>query len=292
MFGVQSQLQEWGRVVLAFFESLFIKLGDYVPNLFGAIFILIIGVITARILRGITRRVLKVLGFTALGERAKFNKLLKKAGIEKRLDDIMAAIVYYMILLVFIVSASEILGITVVLDTLNKFIFYLPHVFGVFVILIVTLVVAESIKNAAASVLSNLNIGYASPVASSLKIIIIGFGILIALSELGFDMTVFIAHIAILIGGAVLAVVLSIGLGSRSIMSNMLARYYIKQLFKIGDDVLLIGQKGKVVKITPVSVVLSTEKGDEVHIPNERIIKEGSGFLSQSLHAEKGGEKE
>ncbi|MEF9426503.1 MAG: mechanosensitive ion channel [Candidatus Mariimomonas ferrooxydans] len=66
---------------------------------------------------------------------------------------------------------------------------------------------------------------------------------------------------------------------SRSIMSNILARYYINQLFSLGDEVLLSGQKGKIVKITPVSVMLKTEKGDEVHIPNEKIIKEGSGAI-------------
>jgi small-conductance mechanosensitive channel len=276
MSWVQSQLKEWSMVVLTFFESLFRKLGEYVPNLFGAVLVILTGLIVAKIFRRLARKVLRISGLAALGEKVRFNEILKKVGIEKGLDEIMAALVYYIVIMVFIVSASEILGIKVVLETLNRFIVYLPHVLGAFIILVITLFVAKFIKDATASALSNLNIGYAGIVSSSLEIIVAAFGILMALNELGFEMTVFTTNITIIIAGVVLAVVLSIGLGSRSIMSNILARYYINQLFSIGDEVTLAGRQGKITRITPVSVVLKTEKGEEIYIPNEIIIKEGS----------------
>ena len=89
-------------------------------------------------------------------------------------------------------------------------------------------------------------------------------------------MSIFTANITILVAGVVLSIVLSVGLGSRSIMANILARYYINQLFNIGDEVLLAGRKGTIDKITPVSVMVRTEQGAEIYIPNEMIIKEGS----------------
>ena len=273
---VQNQLKEWSTVVLIFFESLFKKLGEYVPNFFGATLVILVGLIVAKIFKMLAKKVLKISGLATLGEKVRFNEIMKKAGIEKGLDDIMATLVHYIVIIVFIVSAAEILGIKVVLETLNKFIVYLPHVLGAFIILIITLFVAKYIKDKTASVLTNLNIGYAWIVSSSLEIIVIVFGILIALDELGFEMAVFTTNITIIIAGVVLAVVLSIGLGSRSIVSNILSRYYINQLFSIGDEVTLAGKKGKIIKITPVSVVLKTEQGEEVYIPNETIIKEGS----------------
>ncbi|MGA1826013.1 MAG: mechanosensitive ion channel family protein [bacterium] len=276
MDGVQGQLKKWSMVVFTFFESVLQKLGEYVPNLFGAIIIIIIGFIAAKILRGLTRKALRVFGITALGERVKFNLFLKKAGITKGLDDIMASLVYYMTLLIFLVSASEILGIKIVLDTLNTFITYLPHVLGAFIILVFTLFVAKFIKETCTSALSNLNIGYPGIVGSFFEILVIGFGILIALNELGFDMSIFTANITILVAGAVSSIALSVGLGSKSIMANILARYYINQLFTIGDEVLFAGHKGTIEKITPVSVLIKTEKGDELYIPNEMIIKAGS----------------
>ena len=273
---IQDYFKEWGGVVLTFFESFFRKVGEYMPNIIGAILVMVIGLIVAKSFRVLGKKVLKISGFAALGEKVKFNEIMKKVGIEKGLDDIMAALVYYIVLMVFIVSAAEILGIKVVLETLNKFILYLPHVLGAFIILVITLVVAKYIKDISASGLSKLNIGYAWLLSSSLEIIIVAFGILIALNELGLDMNVFMTNITIIIAGVVLVVVLSIGLGSRSIVSNILARYYINQLFSIGDEVTLAGKKGHITKITPISVVLKTDQGEEIHIPNETIIKEGS----------------
>ena len=105
-----------------------------------------------------------------------------------------------------------------------------------------------------------------------------------ALTELGLDMTIFTANITIIIAGIVLAMALSIGLGSRSIMSNVLARYYIAQLFHVGDKVSLAGKKGTIIKLTPVSVVIKTEDEEKLYIPNERIIEEGSNSRKSENH--------
>ena len=203
-------------------------------------------------------------------------RTLKKVGIARSLDQIVGALVYYIVLLVFLVSASEVLGLKVVLDTLNNFIAYLPHVLGAFLILVIALYIAKVIKEAVGSASSSLNIAYIWFVSSFLEILVVGFGIVMALTELGLDMTVFTANITVIIAGVVFAMALSIGLGSRSIMSNVLARYYISQLFRVGDQVLLVGQKGTIIKITPVSVVLKTANEEQLYIPHEQIIKEGS----------------
>jgi small-conductance mechanosensitive channel len=280
MVGTQNELLEWGRVVLVFFQSIFEKIGGYLPNLVGAVVVLAVGWLSAKILRGLTVKVLRVCGIVELSKKIKFHDMLTKIGITNTLDQIIGGLVYYMVLFIFLISASEILGFKLVLDTLNKFIAYLPHVFGAFLILIIALYLAKVIKDGLASASTSLNIAYAGALSSVLEILIVGFGIVMALTELGLDMTIFTANITIIISGIVLAMALSLGLGSRSIMSNVLARYYISQLFHVGDNVSLGGHKGTIIKITPVSVIIQTADEETLHIPNERIIAEGSN-LSQ-----------
>lgn len=41
--GTQNELLEWGMVVLVFFQSLFEKIGGYLPHVLGAIVILAVG---------------------------------------------------------------------------------------------------------------------------------------------------------------------------------------------------------------------------------------------------------
>jgi len=278
MVGTQNELMEWGRVVLVFFQEFIVKLGEYLPQVLGAIIILVIGWLGATMLRGLTSKVLRLCGLVELSKRIKLHDLLTKIGMTSSLDQIIGGLVYYMVLLIFLISASEVLGFKLVLDTLNKFIAYLPHVLGAFLILIIALYLAKVIKDGIASASTNLNIAYAGALSSVLEILIVGFGIVMALTELGLDMTIFTANITIIIAGIVLAMALSIGLGSRSIMSNVLARYYIAQLFHVGDKVSLAGQKGTIIKVTPVSVVIQTDDEEKLYIPNERIIEEGSNI--------------
>ena len=278
MVGKQKEIMEWGMVVIDFFQSLIEKIGGYLPNVIGAIVILAIGWLAAKILRGLTVKVLRVCGIVGLSKKIKFHDMLTKIGITSGLDQIIGGLVYYMVLLIFFISASEVLGFKVVLNTLNKFIAYLPHVFGAFLILIIALYLAKVIKDGLTSASTTLNIAYAGALSSVLEILIVGFGIVMALTELGLDMTIFTANITIIISGIVLAMALSIGLGSRSIMSNVLARYYIAQLFHIGDKVSLGGHKGTIIKVTPVSVVIQTDDEEKLYIPNEQIIEEGSNI--------------
>ena len=276
MSGTQNELWEWGKVVLIFLQSIFEKIGGYLPNVLGAIVVLTIGWFGAKILRGATVRILRVCGIVELSKKIKFHDMLTKVGVTNTLDQIIGSLVYFMVLFIFLISASEILGFKLVLDTLNKFIAYLPHIFGAFLIIIIALYLAKVIKDGLASASTSLNIAYAGAISSMLEILIVGFGIVMALTELGLDMTIFTANITIIISGIVLALALSIGLGSRSIMSNVLARYYTAQLFHVGDSVSLGGEKGTIIKVTPVSILIQTEDGEQLYIPNERIIEDGS----------------
>ena len=284
MVGTQNELMEWGRVVLVFFQQFMEKLGGYLPQVLGAIIVLVIGWLGAKMLRGLTSKVLRVCGIVELSQKIKFNDMLAKIGICSSLDQIIGGLIYYMVLLIVLISASEILGFTVVLNTLNTFIAYLPHVLGAFLILLIALYLAKVIKEGIASASSSLNIAYAGALSAILEILIVGLGIVMALTELGLDMTIFTANITIIIAGIVLAMALSIGLGSRSIMSNVLARYYIAQLFHVGDKVSLAGKKGTIIKLTPVSVVIKTEDEEKLYIPNERIIEEGSNSRKSENH--------
>ena len=210
MLSTENEIKEWGMVVLTFFQSLVETVGGYLPNVVGAVLLILIGWMVAKLLRGLATKLLRVFGIVALGEKIKFNETLKKIGIAKNLDEIIGGIIYYIVFLVFLVSASEVLGLKVVLDTLNRFIAYLPHVLGAFLILVIALYLAKVIKDAVASTLSNLNIAYAGALSSFLEVLIIGFGIMMALTELGLDMTVFTANITVIIAGVVFSIALSI----------------------------------------------------------------------------------
>jgi small conductance mechanosensitive channel len=90
-------------------------------------------------------------------------------------------------------------------------------------------------------------------------------GILIALSQVGLDLTILL--ISVTLGAIVLAIAL------RHVLSNLVSYEVIKSYepFKIGDWVQVGKFFGRVVDITWVDTVLMTPDNETVYVPNSKI---------------------
>ena len=73
--------------------------------------------------------------------------------------------------------------------------------------------------------------------------------------------------------GAALAFGLCFGLGSRTLVGNMLAGLYVKRLFSPGSEVEIDGERGVVTAISTTSVVLEQE-GRELVVANQNLLRE------------------
>jgi len=104
--------------------------GEALPGVLGAILIIIIGFIVAKIVRSIVK---KLLGKSRLDE-----KLGAKLNTSFRIDDFIAKLVYYLVILYTLIIALDLLGVESVLEPLqamlSQFIGFLPNLIGAGVI--------------------------------------------------------------------------------------------------------------------------------------------------------------
>lgn len=268
-------LETWSDVLISSLTALFTKLASFLPSFIAALLIIFVGWLVAKICRGVTRKVVKWIGLERAMEKSRINESLKTIGIKKSIGDVLSVIVLWIVLLVFLVSAAEVLGLSVVLSTLNRLILYIPNIIAALVIIVLALFVARFIKDIIAVGLTQINLIYARPLARAVEILIIVLGTLVALAQLGFDIGLLVANATIFIGGFVAIVALSMGLGARSIAANLIAGYYIRNLFKEGQIVELCGVKGKITRINNINVVIKTKSG-ELIVPHNKIIEKGS----------------
>jgi hypothetical protein len=273
--GLTGGLETLPDVLITSLTALFTKLASFLPSFIAALLIIFVGWLAAKIFKGITKKVVQWTGLERAMEKSRINESLKTIGIKKGIGDVIAVIVFWIVLLVFLVSAAEVLGLSVVLSTLNKLILYVPNIIAALVIIVLALFIARFLKDIIAVSLTQFNLFYARPLARAAEILIIVLGILVALAQLGFDIGLLVANTTIFIGGFVAIVALSMGLGARSIAANLIAGYYIRNLFKEGQDVELCGVKGKITRINNINVVLKTKSGELV-VPNNKIIEKGS----------------
>jgi len=270
-----GSFKTWSDVLFTSATALFAKLASLLPNLVGAFLLLLLGWMVAKLCRGLTRKMLEWIGFERVMEKSRINDTFKTVGITTSTSDIITLIIFWIVFLIFMVSASEVLGVSVVLSTLNRLILYIPNIIAAIAIIVLTLFLARFVKDLIAVGLAQINLIYAKPLARVVELLIIIFGLIVAMTQLGFDIGLLMANITLFIGGFVAIIALSIGLGTRSIAANLVAGYYTRHLFKEGQEVVLCGIKGKIKSMNNINVVIETESGEMV-VPNNIIIEKGS----------------
>ena len=95
-----------------FFESL--------PSILLAIFILIVGWIVAKIAKAAVGRGLKLVKFPVLAEKAGIDGFLEKGGVKHSATDMLAVLVYWLVMLLVLVTAVNTLGLEGVSQLLNE----------------------------------------------------------------------------------------------------------------------------------------------------------------------------
>ncbi|GEM_PF-763982 len=272
MAGFMEGLLIGKEAVLNLVASACQKVGAFLPNFLGSLVILLVGWIIALITKQIAKRIFRLIGINYIAESSGVNQLLKKVGVQKRAEDFLASLVYLSILLIFIVSATEVLGITIVIDTLNQFIAYLPKIFGALFIFIFISYLGKVTKQIVLNFLSSYKIEFSSILATFLEVIITVFALIIALRELGFPTTIFTANITVILALMFFAVAIALGLGGKRVAENLIAGLYLKKLFSINQEIELDEIKGKIKGFFPTSVLIEAE-AENFFVPNKEVLE-------------------
>ena len=95
-------------------------IGDFLPNILAAIVILIIGWIIAKVLKAAVGRLLRLVKFNTLTERAGIDDFLAKGEVKQTATDLIAVLVYWLVMLIVLVTAVNALGLEVASQLLNQ----------------------------------------------------------------------------------------------------------------------------------------------------------------------------
>src|SRR5260221_9862349 len=108
---------------------------DFLPRLGLALVILIAGWLIAKMIRFAINRGLRKVNFHIITERAGIDGFLKDGGIGMDATDILAMLVYWIVILVALVVGFNLLGLTYVTDLLSRVLLFVPKVLVAILIL-------------------------------------------------------------------------------------------------------------------------------------------------------------
>jgi small-conductance mechanosensitive channel len=233
-------------------------------NILGAIFLIVMGWVIAKITSFVVRRVLKTVGFDKLSEKLNLDEILVDNKLNISPSQLVGKFVYWVIILLFFVTASDTLGWAAVSQSISGLLTYLPQLFSAIVVFVIGFYIATFVKKGLQGILSTLAVSSARIISSLAFYLIVIIVSLAALNQAGIDTSVVTANMIIIIGGVVLAFAISFGIGSRDILTNILSSFYSKSNFQVGQDIEIGDVKGVIQKIDITSCVLTTATGTVV----------------------------
>lgn len=271
--------QSWTQALNQAMQLLVQKTSGHVPNILGAIALLIGGWIVARILRFACVRLIG--GLDGLLRRHGMERLLIRIGLARPASELIGSILYWLVLLVFFTAATEILGLPVVATWLGGVSTYLPRILVAILMLLGGFLAGSLARDAVASAAAAAGIAYSVLLGRVVYAAIVLVAVVTGIDQIGIESRFLTMTIAIVIGSLVGAAALAFGLGARTAVSNIIASHYLRQIYREGHAIRIGEAQGKISEITNTVVILENS--------NERLVvpaKEFSERMSVLLRRE------
>ena len=257
----------------------------WLPNLFGALVLLLVGWLVARLVQFIIGGLLRRLRLDALTERVGISRLLSNAGLDSSVSNLLARLAYWLLLFVFVLAAAESLGLIGVTETLNKLVGYLPNVLAAALILLLGSLIAQVIGDAMGKMTTQAGVATGPALGQVVRYTLLVFTIILALGQLGIQTNLLTIAASALVIAVTLALALAFGFGSRDLARNIMAGYHAKETFEEGQQISIRGHSGRLIRIGTVKAVIKTGEG-LVSLPNSVLTEEEVTVLESGETAE------
>ncbi len=210
-------MSSWQVVLLEPARTVLSQISQFVVNALLVVIILIIGWLLSKLVRSVVSKALKLVKLDDISERIELDKLLQKGGISYSLSDLIAAICYWLGLLITFMVAINAVGVTIAADLLRQVILYIPNVVAALFILILGMFVSTILKNIVQTAANNAGLSQGKLLAQIVETIVIVFAVLIGLEQLKIGITITELTISIILGSLGLGLALAFGLGCKDI---------------------------------------------------------------------------
>lgn len=217
-------IQDWTSAVSTSWSVIWERFINFLPNLIGAVIILVVGWILGMVVALLIDRLFRIIGLQTLFEKAKVEDIIKKGDVDKDATALLASVAKWIIYLVAFIAASSTLKLPDVANFLNSILAYIPQAVAAGAILLIGLILAHFLSSVIKGSVKAGGLASADAIAIIIRYSIIIFTFLAVLSQLGiaqnFIGTMFIGVVAFLaIAGG-----LSFGLGGQGVAQEWLEK--------------------------------------------------------------------
>lgn len=268
-----SDISTWQDAFLQAASEMGTRLVAYLPNLVGALLILVIGWLVARSIELAASRGLRKLGLDRVAARLRIAEVIDRAGLGISVSQGVARLLFWLLMLTVLLACVDTLGLDAVTVTVDRLIAYIPSLVAATLIVVFGLLLARLLGGVVSSGAAAAGFPNAARLGFLVQLLAAGLVVVVAIEQLGVGTAVLVGPLTAVLAALGLSAGLAFALGAYPIVTHILAGHFLKQSLPRDTFVEIDGERGVVERIGAIDTVL--RNGDRTwSVPNAKLINQ------------------
>ncbi|GHO74176.1 hypothetical protein KSD_19470 [Ktedonobacter sp. SOSP1-85] len=219
-----NTIGNWGAAVWNSLVGVLAAVFAFIPKLVGFLVILLIGFIIAKLVEKAVVWVCHRANVDAASERAGLVNLERRLNTDINVARLLGRVAFWFVFLIFLVPASDSLGLPTISNLLSTIVAYIPNVFVAILALFLGTLLATFVGDLVLGATASSGVGNPRVFSTITRVAIIALAALLALYQLQIAPAILQTLFAAIVGALALAFGLAFGLGGRESAQQLLQR--------------------------------------------------------------------
>jgi hypothetical protein len=219
-------INQWSAAIMASLTTALSLFLGAIPRIIGFLVILVIGWFISGLLASAVAVLLRAARFNELAQRSGFSGFVNNMGVRTDASGLLANIAKWFVRLIVLVVAFDALGLPAVSQVLQQFLLWIPNLVVAVVVLVIAGLAANALGNLVRGSTAQAGLGNPDLLATIARVAVWGFGIVVAVNQIGIAQTLVNTLFMGFIGALALAAGLAFGLGGRETAAQIVQDWY------------------------------------------------------------------
>ncbi|MGB0851012.1 MAG: mechanosensitive ion channel family protein [Bacteroidia bacterium] len=242
-----------------------------VPILFRALILFLVGYAVAKVTSVVISKTLKRIRIDDLAVKLKLDEPIRIIGVKGGLSEFIGKIIFWLIMLVVIVTVTDNLGIDILTEQVSKVLEFIPKLISAVLIMLVGYLIASKVREVLINITASLGGSAGKVLGNILYYFIMIMVVITSIDQMGVDTDLISTNILIIVAVILIAGAVAYGYAAREIMRNMLSSFYSKKNFYEGQRIKIGDLEGVILEIDSTSLILQVE-GKKIIMPSTELM--------------------
>lgn len=244
----------------------------FLPSLLLSLVFLLASWVVARMLGNVAGRISRRLHLDESLSGSALAQGLERAQVTMTASQLIGRSVFWLVFISLLPVGIVSLGIGPAAAPLAALVEYIPHLIAGLLVVIVGAVVAQAFGRFTQAGAAGLGVEFDRGLGTAVAWLVFIAALIIGLQQLGLEVSLLTNTLTNVLTISVAGLALAFGLGGRDVVRNVLAGYYAREQFSLGESLEIDGLVGSLDSIGTLNATLITADG-RVSLPNRDLIE-------------------